>query len=880
MKDRDFPGARWWKFDFHTHTPASNDFAKREEFEPADWLKAFMDKEIDCVAVTDHNGGGWIDKLKSSLEELKRKRPGWYRELHLFPGVEISAHGNIHILAIFGSDWSKGDINGFVDTVGYLGEKGDSDAVTNITITKIVDMISERGGIAIPAHADKDNGLLHEAEGQTLKQSLVNDNIHAMELCCTQFQKPGLYNTLNVQWTEVLGSDTHFRPNDALGRFTWVKMEEPSIDDLKLALIDGDGSVDRKMDDDPNQLPDYFIKELHIDEAKYIGRSEPLTCEFSPFLNTIIGGFGSGKSTLLEFMRLVLRRDRDVPLTLKKEMRRFFDTGEDCALIKDSKVSIIYRKSGTLYRLNRTPLADESASLEVWENGRWTFCKGEIKSLFPVRIYSQKQIYEIARKPSALLDIVDDASEVDAKTINSQRETLVTRYKQIELKQAELQQDISQEVKLSGEVSDVARQITAIEKSGHETVLHNYGKRQRQLSEFQSVESKWTEMTEEISYVRDVVAPAQFNEQQFAGHAEISSDLSITNEKWNVIRGKLDKLASEARSIIDVWETEKKTAIWMQKLMDDLELYESLSTELAQSGIDPSRYSLLLAQQKTVQQELGRISEYRSRYDKFETEKAGVYQQIKQNRKALSEKRQSFVTGVLKDNEDVSIQVKVFGEQWEDIEEELRKMLQCPAHFERDFEALRDNYLRDGDNQISELKSTILAIRDGERPAVHATFAKHLRSLPQESIHDLTLWFPKDELRITFGRYSQQIEQGSPGQKNAALLAFILSYGDEPLLLDQPEDDLDNELIYDLIVKQLRETKSKRQIIVITHNANIVVNGDAEMVIPLHVICRETRVRQNARSVRIKEVRDAICDILEGGQRAFEQRYRRINLGN
>ena len=879
MKDRDFPGARWWKFDFHTHTPASKDFAKKEDFEPEDWLKAFMDKEIDCVAITDHNSGGWIDKLKSSLEELKHKRPSWYRDLYLFPGVEISAHGNVHILAIFGSEKGTEDINGFVDAVGYLGEKGDSDAVTNITITKIVDLISERGGIAIPAHADKENGLLLKAEGQTLKQSLVNDNIYAMELCCAKFQKPGLYKTLHVQWTEVLGSDTHFRPNDALGRFTWVKMEEPSIDDLQLALIDGNGSVDRNTGNDPNEIPDYFIKKLIIEKGKYVGRSKPLKCKFSPFLNTVIGGFGSGKSTLLEFMRLVLRRDQDVPLTLKQEMQRFFETGEDGALIKDSKVSLIYRKSGTLYRLNRTPMADESASLEVWENGKWTFCQGEIKSLFPVRIYSQKQIYEIARKPSALLDIVDEASEVDAKTINLQRENLVTRYKQIELKQAELQQNISQEVKLIGEVSDLTRQITEIEKSGHETILHNYGKRQQQLSEFQSVESKWTEMTEQISYVRDGIGPAQFNEHHFSEHAAISSDLSIPNEKWNVIRGKLDKLASEARSIVDIWETEKKTAIWMQKLMDDVELYESLSTELAQSGIDPSRYSLLLAQQKTLQKELGRISEYRSRYDEFETEIEEVYQQIKQNRKTLSEKRQSFLTRVLKDNEDVGIQVRVFGEQWEDIEEEIRKMLQCPAHFERDFEALKNNYHGDGDNRISELKNTIQAIRDGEKAAVHATFAKHLKSLPQESIHDLTLWFPKDELRITFGRYSQQIEQGSPGQKNAALLAFILSYGDEPLLLDQPEDDLDNELIYDLIVKQLRETKSKRQIIVITHNANIVVNGDAEMVVPLHVVCRETRVRKDARSVRIKEVRASICDILEGGQRAFEQRYRRINLG-
>ena len=72
-----------------------------------------------------------------------------------------------------------------------------------------------------------------------------------------------------------------------------------------------------------------------------------------------------------------------------------------------------------------------------------------------------------------------------------------------------------------------------------------------------------------------------------------------------------------------------------------------------------------------------------------------------------------------------------------------------------------------------------------------------MNRLPQESMIDLFYGFPDDDLKITFGPNHQRIEQGSPGQKTAALLAFILSYGDEPLLLDQPEDDLDNELIYD-----------------------------------------------------------------------------------
>ncbi len=76
---------------------------------------------------------------------------------------------------------------------------------------------------------------------------------------------------------------------------------------------------------------------------------------------------------------------------------------------------------------------------------------------------------------------------------------------------------------------------------------------------------------------------------------------------------------------------------------------------------------------------------------------------------------------------------------------------------------------------------------------------------------------------------------------------------------------------------ELRAVKSERQVIVVTHNANVVVNGDAEMVLPLKVEDGQTRVQEPA-SIQNKQVRQAICDILEGGEKAFEQRYRRIHL--
>jgi ATPase subunit of ABC transporter with duplicated ATPase domains len=93
-------------------------------------------------------------------------------------------------------------------------------------------------------------------------------------------------------------------------------------------------------------------------------------------------------------------------------------------------------------------------------------------------------------------------------------------------------------------------------------------------------------------------------------------------------------------------------------------------------------------------------------------------------------------------------------------------------------------------------------------------FISHIQGLKPEQIDRIRCWFPEDSLEVKYslkdGDGFKPVEQGSPGQKTAALLAFILSYGNEPLILDQPEDDLDNHLIYDLIVKQLRAIKQKR----------------------------------------------------------------------
>jgi len=129
-------------------------------------------------------------------------------------------------------------------------------------------------------------------------------------------------------------------------------------------------------------------------------------------------------------------------------------------------------------------------------------------------------------------------------------------------------------------------------------------------------------------------------------------------------------------------------------------------------------------------------------------------------------------------------------------------------------------------------------------------------------------------------------ERASPGQQAAALLTLLLKQKAGTLLIDQPEDDLDNRVIMQ-IAKLLRTTKINRQLIFATHNPNFVVNGDADKVIVMNSGSPASTNSGSAAhrmsifadgAIETPSVRDAITDIMEGGKEAFELRSRKYDF--
>jgi energy-coupling factor transporter ATP-binding protein EcfA2 len=118
----------------------------------------------------------------------------------------------------------------------------------------------------------------------------------------------------------------------------------------------------------------------------------------------------------------------------------------------------------------------------------------------------------------------------------------------------------------------------------------------------------------------------------------------------------------------------------------------------------------------------------------------------------------------------------------------------------------------------------------------------------------------------------------SLGQQQSVLLALILSSNSTcPLIIDQPEDNLDGEFIYTTLVPVLRRAKERRQVIIVTHNPNVAVLGDAELVVVMKALNDRGEIVARG-SIDHPETRDAACAILEGAREAFLRRAKMYGI--
>ncbi len=942
-----FPGSRWWTFDFHTHTPASSDYgagldqATLKRRTPREWLNDYIAAGIECVAITDHNCGDWIDPLKAELATMRKDSVTGADRLHLFPGVELTING-AHFLAIFGHDATTRTIQDLLAVARCDNNPVNASAYCAESVVNISREVQNRGGLFIPAHVDLESTGIFKLQHNhsALDPILRLEGILAMEVAGVGYVPPPRYQDAKLRWASVLGSDSHHPSapiNPPTGKrlsypgshWTWVKMGTgrdgaPTFDSLKLALHDGNAFSLKRSDAcplgyTPNVAPELWIESLSISEARFIGRGKKAEFRFNPWMNAVIGGRGSGKSTLVHFLRLATKRDADLNVSdgqpdnrVKTTFDNFVQIGTDSrpgGLRADTVAEVVIRKAEQRFLLQWRQV-DRGVIVSEWDaaSQAWKPANSQdVVERFPVRLFSQDEIGVIAERPEALLRRVDES--IPKAEWKARHTGVENQFVELLNKVRSLHTRLAEKDRLIGQRDDLTKQLAAFEKSEHAKIRQAFQKASRQKREAAALLEAFRGLAAKVGALKDnlllhdlpagLLDPADPADQPLR-EAEMQLRQSLANSVDSLRQAEL-AMQTQASAT----ESALAESAWNVAVVAAEREHENLMATLKAQGVtDPAAYANLLARRQVVEKQLKEIEGTEAEIAKLKEEARERLVQLLALRAELRAMREAFLQLELQGNRYVRISLVPFGHESgkNQIEAEIRRDLQCQdTRFATAIRNRDDNsgfvetlYVGLPDDRaarttelltrIHDWKQLVLQAARGEANGLGGHFSNHLiakfKDRP-ESLDRFRMWWPEDALVVSYSRsgdgenFVSLSGGGSAGEKAAALLAFFLAHGNTPLIIDQPENDLDNHLITDLVVAQLRNNKERRQIIVVTHNPNIVVNGDAELVHAMEFGSGQCRAKVSG-ALQDDAVRTEVCAVMEGGRTALKSRFERL----
>ncbi len=933
-------GTKWYKCDFHLHTPASDCF-ENKEITPEEWVSTAIERGLDCVAVSDHNSANWIDKIVDAAKETS---------LVVFPAVEITcSDAKVHLLIIFEIGTTKTTIEDFLTICRIERTKfGEKDAHSELSVEEIIKEANKKSAISIPAHIDDFSSI--NSVAFAIKDKLLSDGLilgcqtvhNESYISDLDYNKDVALKSINLKFgaSEKDIEEGRFRinldkikewratvqhvknhnkailtfsdnPNSehdskhglwGIGnRFTWIKMDQkPSIESFRQALILHQFRIKNDFESPgfPYETPDTWIKSITIKDTELsINGNDGVVIKFNPQMNTIIGGRGSGKSSILHFLRGVFNKGHELSTltNIHNDFNNFFKTKEknkiQGVLKAASEIEIIINRNDELFKVVFQQLNAKEQITKIYKFNPLTE-KFDLEQdlsylqIFDFDIYSQKQIYEVANSINSLRETIDGSSE-EIMTQHDLLKNKKAEYIKLSASINELKIKAKKKELIQSEIKDISGKIDAVKETGIENEL-------KKIQDFNSDNAKFTSTFErtkvelnQFEKLIETVRSLKVKDEQFAAAnlKNLEGIISKINSSIEQVAVSIETSKKEFSKIPEIITSDLQLSLWQKDKDATEKSFSEKKVVLLEKGIvkidEIEEEIKRLAIKKAELDEIVRIE---VEIEKQEFKLAQLKTDFITERQNLSSKRKSFLDVLLADGK-VRAKVLKF-KDFDQLEEALRLIFSSPDTFTNEIKVLLD-YWSGADPKranigVYELITNIIS-GDKNGDEFEKRFIKKITELNGEQLNSIDLMFPEDIIQLEYKTNAdvwKVLSNASAGQKTAAILTLILSQGKKPLILDQPEDDLDNYLIYDLVVDQLRKSKETRQIITVTHNANIPVNGDSEVII---VMDSETKhlSPKHIGTIEENEIKRAVCSIMEGGTDAFEMRSKRYqNIKN
>lgn len=872
---------RYYAADLHLHTPASKCF-EDPSVTAEDIVRTSIARGLDIIAITDHNTGEWIDRVKEAARGTS---------LTIIPGVEITcsggSDGSIHLIALFPCDFGTISIANFLGSIGITAEDfGKEAAISNRSVHDVITAVHDFGGLPVLAHANSTHGVLATMRGNTRTEIINHPYLMAAE--GTDFenqdkQKRGtrvvdLLSGHNESYRKLAvyqASDNPGKTNgthglDGIGtRISYFKMSEKTLEGLRQCFTDPDVRIRI------GQQPEYnfpMICYIEVSGGFLKGRR----VDFAPGINSILGGKGVGKSILIELIRFGLGQVSEVSEIAqdhRSKLEKRFGYGSEV------KLGIVAEGGAKYEIIRKYDQVDNSLTVVNLDTGEEY--GGDISVLFPILAYSQTEVIHIAHSPEAQLRLIDQF--FDHHSFHQDIASATSSLRENDQRLASSIEATQQLASIEYQIKTLQEQIKIYDQQLQNQLFNQIKvleRRQQVISETKMVLSQAREhLVSALNQIDDLTIPESVvddNEDQnlieilaAARYCldELRADLRRTLHKVGQVTGNITTKA-------DGWHQEHASTFedYRNLLVEaggNAQTLEAKRKKTARNIAELENRKNTLLQVSKVQQDL--LEERKMLLDKLDELRKNYFEARLAQFKTIEQGSGGKLCLRL---EHATNKGRFLGE----IISLLRGSRVRQVDIQRMVDHLTPRRLVDlalnGDFET-------LAVEGQLAPQVAAMIVNHLTT---SSLADLLaaqhLYYPEDTPTIEFrkpdGAY-YPLEELSIGQKSTALLIIALVEGTMPVIIDQPEDSLDIPSVWEDIVLKLRQGKEKRQFILTTHNSSVAVASDSDQFVIVTSTSEHANVMARG-GIDLSDVRDEVIRHLEGGEDSYHLKRRKYNF--
>lgn len=952
-------GSEWRKWDLHAHTPVDHEWIKRPSLNSVklkkdfakDYIAFAKKKNLSVIAITDHNFCNNINDLIIPFitEEAEKN------SITILPGFEITAKdgSGIHLLVIFEKNTEFQKIDQIVSHLFKPNEiriaNNGEVAISTKSIDEIKKNVDDSGEdyLLLFAHADRENGVLDKGtiSGQRRIEEWHKDYI---KIC--QLAKPINEYTNGFIHNVIYNKDVNYRKD-----MTYIIASDcrtiEEVDKREERFFLGEKSVWIKSDPNLQGLKQIIYEPTRV----YFGEEPPSKTEKNKVIDSIkitnsngwfldekilfnenqisiIGGKGTGKTAILDLIAYATRslNLKDLNSFINRAHKELIGTTVEVEWKSGQKDKVIISDKF----IEQLPLKKQKTKY-LTQSFVEQLC--DYRNVDSLTTQIENIIFQnlSATKKSEYLDFSDYKNDV-MKVLNNQKERILKNIKDNNTKLVERinfidkkEELTAQNLKIESAIKDLQKEYRKLKKKQTIKEGKEFQKIEKLNEKIINKENGISNLNKNILLKDEILDDIEVFTDESNNFAlnlkkklkELGLSESIINKiKVTLLPQHLNTLIIQfAEKISDKMKDENLLLDeWnksLTKITKGLKLEESRKDKINEINKKLNDYS---KKSENIKKELKKIEEYSKEILDFllKIESSFVELFYLMNKEYLALKEMySPITTKLSSLSETETKLFEFYVNFEFNHElmavkgdELIDHSKAGKYFQKDINAIKEEFGKvsfnikfiEEDNKQEFLNINADKIKD---------FIKDIEiQLPDEqlkknkSINDYYDWLYSLKyytLNYSIKFNGTDLRKLSPGLKGIALLILFLELDKEdytPLLIDQPEENLDNRSVYQTLRKYFIEAKKRRQIFLVTHNPNIVVNTDSEQILvsnfdlsklnqDTHIFyvsggLEHSRKFNNEENILLHQrgIKQHICHVLEGGERAFKERERKYSI--